>query len=77
MVVASTALQNTQPGSGELRYYPKSHLITPYVFSHGGIAAVNSEMPEFDKYIDGELGERGLESTQFCPNLGDVFFWYG
>jgi phytanoyl-CoA hydroxylase len=77
LVVAWTALEDIRPGSGALRYYPKSHLITPYVFSHGGIYAINSEMSDFDRYIDRELGERGLEPAQFYPNLGDVFFWHG
>jgi ectoine hydroxylase-related dioxygenase (phytanoyl-CoA dioxygenase family) len=77
MVVAWMALEDSRPRSGALRYYPKSHLIAPYVYSHGGIAAVNSEMPEFDEYIDRELRERGLESTEFYPHLGDVFFWHG
>jgi phytanoyl-CoA hydroxylase len=77
LVVAWIALEHIQPGSGALRYYPKSHLIPPYVFSHGGISAIHSEMPEFEKYISRELGERGLEATQFYPNLGDVFFWHG
>jgi ectoine hydroxylase-related dioxygenase (phytanoyl-CoA dioxygenase family) len=77
LVVAWTALEDIRPGSGALRYYPKSHLIPPYVFSHGGIHAVDSEMSGFDDYIDRELGEHGLEPTQFYPNLGDVFFWHG
>jgi hypothetical protein len=77
LVVAWIALEDIQPGSGALRYYPQSHLIPPYVFSNGGISAIGSEMAEFDQYIDRELGERSLEPTQFYPNLGDVFFWHG
>lgn len=77
LVVAWTALEDIRQGSGALRYYPQSHLIPPYVFSHGGVWAVNSEMQAFDEYIKREIRERGLESTEFYPNKGDVFFWHG
>ena len=76
MVVAWVALEDIQPGSGALRYYPRSHLIPPYIFSNGGMSAIGSEMPDFDRYIERELEERGLEWTQFHPKAGDVFFWH-
>jgi ectoine hydroxylase-related dioxygenase (phytanoyl-CoA dioxygenase family) len=76
MAVAWIALEDIKPGAGALRYYAKSHLIEPFVFSNGGIAAKHEEMPEFDKYMAEQLRSENLEFTEFYPKAGDVFFWH-
>ena len=76
MVASWLALEDIHPDSGPLSYYPKSNQIPAYKFSHGGIWAVQDEMPAFDAYYDKELAERGLQSEGFCPKKGDVFIWH-
>lgn len=76
MVVAWIALEDVKPGAGALRYYPRSHLIEPFVFSTGQIYVKADEMPNFDRYMDEELARRGLRSTEFYPKKGDVFLWH-
>ncbi|MEJ7637841.1 MAG: phytanoyl-CoA dioxygenase family protein [Singulisphaera sp.] len=76
MVATWIALEDIHPDSGPLNYYPKSNQIPAYRFGHGGIWAVPSEMPEFDKYIDGEIAGRGLKPEGFSPKKGDMFIWH-
>lgn len=76
MVVVWLALEDVTLAAGALRYYPKSHLIPPYVFSHGEIWAINDEMPAFDEYMDAEIAERGLTPEYFEASKGDVFVWH-
>lgn len=76
MVVAWIALEDIKAGAGALRYYERSHLIEPYVFSSGSISAIGEEMPKFDQYIDAELARRGLRPTEFYAKKGDVFLWH-
>jgi phytanoyl-CoA hydroxylase len=76
MAVLWFALEDVEPGSGELQYYPRSHTIPPYRFSHGEIWALNDEMPAFDEYIEVQLGDRGLKPEKFRGASGDVFIWH-
>ncbi len=76
MVATWIALEDIHPDSGPLNYYPKSNQIPAYRFGHGGIWAVPSEMPEFDKYVDREIAERGLRPEGFSPKKGDMFIWH-
>jgi phytanoyl-CoA hydroxylase len=76
MAVASISLEDTQPDAGPVVYYPGSHLIEPYVFSHGGINAVDSEMPACRRYIESELQARGLTRQTMLARKGDVFIWH-
>jgi ectoine hydroxylase-related dioxygenase (phytanoyl-CoA dioxygenase family) len=76
MVVTWIPLEDIHPDSGPLVYYPKSHRIPPYRFSHGQIWAVDAEMPAFDAYIEPELASRGLKQEAFCPRKGDLFIWH-
>jgi phytanoyl-CoA hydroxylase len=76
MAVLWFALEDVQPGSGELRYYPGSHRIPPYRFSHGEIWALGDEMPAFDEYIDKQIADRGLTPQRFGGRKGDVFIWH-
>ena len=76
MVVLWFALEDVRPGSGALQYYPRSHRIQPYRFSHGEIWALADEMEAFDRYIGHAFAEHGLRATRFHPNAGDVFVWH-
>jgi ectoine hydroxylase-related dioxygenase (phytanoyl-CoA dioxygenase family) len=76
MAVLWFALEDIRPGSGELQYYPRSHTIPPYRFSHGEIWALGDEMPAFDQYIDAQIGDRGLKPERFRGASGDVFVWH-
>ena len=77
MVVASICLENQSANSGPLVYYPGSHLIKPYVFSHGGIHALEEEMRHALSYVKNEIESRNLNKEVFIGNKGDVFIWHG
>ncbi len=76
LVVTSICLEDVHPDAGPLTYYPGSHEIPPYRFSHGGIHAVGDEMEAATAYAMGEVARRGLRAEQFCGRAGDVFIWH-
>jgi ectoine hydroxylase-related dioxygenase (phytanoyl-CoA dioxygenase family)/SAM-dependent methyltransferase len=76
MVVASLCLEDVREDAGPLFYYPGSHRIPPYVFSHGGIHAVDDEMPQCRRYLDEQIASRGLKQQTFLGKKGDVFLWH-
>jgi phytanoyl-CoA hydroxylase len=76
MVVSSICLEDYHLKSGPLQYYPKSHRIPPYKFSHGNLSAIDTEMPQAKAYIDGEIEQRGLQAETFIGKAGDVFIWH-
>lgn len=76
LAVASICLEDVDPEAGPLFYYPGSHLIPGYRFSHGGLNAVLEEMQGCQDYLDRELAERGLEPRTFLGKKGDVFIWH-
>lgn len=76
MVVSSICVENQSEDSGPISYYPGSHKIPPYMFSHGGINAVNDEMPLAKAYIQEKIAELNLKSEIFIGNAGDVFIWH-
>ncbi len=76
MVVLWFALEDVAAGAGALQYYPRSHRIPPYRFSHGELWAPPHEMGDFDRYIEEQIRTRGLEPRRFFPKAGDVFVWH-
>jgi len=76
MAVSSICLEDQSLTSGPLSYYPGSHKIPPYIFSHGEIHAIPEEMEQATQYIKDELAKRGLEPETFVGNAGDVFIWH-
>lgn len=76
MVVSSICLEDQSTEAGPLSYYPGSHKIDPYVFSHGGIHLAPGEMKHATAYIEAELEKRGLTAETFIGNAGDVFIWH-
>lgn len=77
MVVSSICLEDVSPDAGPLVYYPGSHRISPYRFSHGGIHAVSEEMDACRLYVEEQLKKMGAERHQFLGKTGDVFLWHG
>src|SRR5262249_29814233 len=65
LVVTSICLEDWDHDAGPLSYYPGSHVIPPYVFSHGGIHAVAAELPEAVAYAEAEIARRGLQPEEF------------
>lgn len=76
LIVASISLEDVREDAGPLFYYPGSHLIAPYVFSHGGLDAVSEELPKCWEYLDTEIAVRGLKKEVFIGKKGDVFLWH-
>ena len=76
LIVASISLEDVRLDAGPLFYYPGSHRIPPYVFSHGGIHALEAEMPDCRRYLEKEIAERGLKKETFLGRKGDVFLWH-
>jgi ectoine hydroxylase-related dioxygenase (phytanoyl-CoA dioxygenase family) len=85
MAVLWFALEDISDEAGALQYYPRSHLIPQYRFSHGGsldaasvsaVLATDDEMPAFDRYIEAQLAEWKLESKRFTGRKGDMFIWH-
>ncbi len=77
LAVSSICLEDTHPDAGPLVYYPGSHKLPPYRFSHGGIHAVNEEMPACRAYVEEQLRKANIERKEFLGKAGDVFVWHG
>jgi ectoine hydroxylase-related dioxygenase (phytanoyl-CoA dioxygenase family) len=77
MAATWIAIDPVTPENGPLYYYPKSHLIEPYRFSHGGISAVMSELQTgAAAHIETTIQRYGLKKSVFLPNQGDVLIWH-
>lgn len=77
MVVSSICLEDVRPQAGPLAYYPGSHRIEPYRFSHGGIHAIEEEMPACRAYVESRIDAAGCRREIFLGKAGDVFLWHG
>jgi Phytanoyl-CoA dioxygenase (PhyH) len=76
LIVTSICLEDVHADAGPLTYYPGSHTIPPYRFSHGGLNAVPEEMDDAIGYAQDELAARGLVAEEFIGRRGDVFIWH-
>lgn len=76
MVAAIIALDDIGPDNGPFTYYPGSHAIAPYYFSHGRLNIINAEAEKCIQYINQGIEERGLSPTTLSCKAGDVFFWH-
>jgi phytanoyl-CoA hydroxylase len=70
------ALEDVRPGSGPLRLYSGSHEIPPYRFSNGGTHALEAELPDWGRYMQGELDARALQAESVYARRGDVVIWH-
>jgi phytanoyl-CoA hydroxylase len=77
LVVSSICLEDVHPDAGPLTYYPGSHRIPSYRFSHGGVHAVTEELPACNEYMEQQIRQAGLTKEEFTGRAGDVFLWHG
>jgi ectoine hydroxylase-related dioxygenase (phytanoyl-CoA dioxygenase family) len=77
LAVSSICLEDVLPEAGPLVYYPGTHKIPPYRFSHGGIHAINEEMPACRAYVEEQLQKTKASRLEFIGKAGDVFLWHG
>lgn len=72
------ALQDITEESGPVFYYPGSHKLPEYNFSH--IKAdpklpTYDDYPEYEEFIGGILAVNGLKKEKFVAKKGDLFIW--
>jgi phytanoyl-CoA hydroxylase len=80
MVGVWIALEDVRPGSGELRYVPKTHRLSPYEFAPGRRHYDSSVDPpelhhDYYPMIERRCADAGLAEERFYPNQGDVLIW--
>lgn len=75
LIAIWVALEDCHADAGPLRYWPGSNAIPPYKFSTGSTHVVDSEMPEWGRYMEGQTSRLGLQPVTFAANKGDVFIW--
>ncbi|GAB3274718.1 phytanoyl-CoA dioxygenase family protein [Parahaliea aestuarii] len=74
------ALEDVEPGSGELEYYPGSHKLEHHLFGEAS-KSWNPEIhgrPAHKAFLDGLISrceQQGLEATAFLPKKGDALIW--
>jgi phytanoyl-CoA hydroxylase len=76
MVAVWVALEDIEPSTGPLAYYPGSNRLPPFRFSHGNLWAVPAEMGEAARYMEAQVAGQHLPETTFVPRRGDVFIWH-
>lgn len=77
MAASWIAIDPVSEVNGPLYYYPKSHLVEPFRFSDGGIAAITSELAtDAAAHIEQIVSQYGLERKEFHPRAGDVLIWH-
>ncbi|GJE58647.1 phytanoyl-CoA dioxygenase family protein [Methylobacterium trifolii] len=74
MAVVSICLDQYTDENGPLFVYPGSHKIAPYVFPHGGIAALGSDLGPANAYVADTTRE--IEPVYFYGRPGDVLIWH-
>jgi phytanoyl-CoA hydroxylase len=76
MLASWIALEDVHPDAGPLRYYPGSHKIPPFRFSHGRYNLNLDERPQCTEYIERQLAETGIQPVEFYAKKGDIFIWH-
>jgi phytanoyl-CoA hydroxylase len=71
------ALEDVQEGSGELEYYPKSHLYPDFTFEgkYKWFPPGNEELDKFYSDLNERARAAGTQAVKFRPKMGDVFIW--
>lgn len=77
LAVSSICLEDVHPHAGPLVYYPGSHKIPPYRFSHGGFAALQDGTDKCTDYVHQEIAKARLPREEFLGKAGDAFLWHG
>jgi ectoine hydroxylase-related dioxygenase (phytanoyl-CoA dioxygenase family) len=79
MVGCWIALEDVQPGSGELRYLVGSHRLPDFPFSHGkkdGIGIPAEELQASLQWVIDESEKAGLRAQTFNAKKGDALIWH-
>src|SRR3989442_10810398 len=77
LVASWTALEDVQPGSGELTYYPKSHQFPEFLFGgeYKWLFAGCNDLDRYYAHLHASAQARNISRTKFLGQKGDVFIW--
>jgi len=81
LVAIWVALEDVEPGSGPLFYYPGSHRL-PYVMTEDLAGAEGSALiavdkgPMYDHKMAEVVANAGIEPVEFMARKGDVLIWH-
>lgn len=77
------ALEDVDPASGPLAYFPGSHHedVSGFFDWGGGSILFESDSErqpiEFSDYLEARMREARIEPRVYCPRKGDVLVWHG
>lgn len=79
MAAAWIALEDIDPKSGPLCYYPGSHVNPKFDWGNGLFRSEGSTRTDqqFAEHIHARCREAGQSLQHFAPRKGDVFIWHG
>ncbi len=71
------ALEDIEEGSGELEYYPRSHVYPEFLFEgkYKWFPPGSEEAPQFYSDLKEQARLAGTEPVKFRAKAGDVFIW--
>ncbi len=77
LAAAWIALEDVKEHSGELEYYPKSHLYRDFLFEgkYKWLPPGCNEGEQFYSDLKEQARLAGTTAVKFRPNAGDVFIW--
>ena len=82
LIASWIALQDVEPGSGELVYYSGGHRIPEYQYANGESKHWNVQRDGQEvhnghlRYLKEQIAARKLPEGRFRPKKGDVLFWH-
>lgn len=82
LVASWIALEDVQPGSGELVYYPGGHRIPDFAYDGGASKHFdfgrdgNESHTAHLQYLKDEAAHQGYELRSFLPKKGDALIWH-
>jgi len=81
MAAVWIALENVEPGCGELVYFPGSHRWPDFLFSdcfkhYNKLRDGADELDRWYRWIYEEAARQGTELVSFRAKKGDVFLWH-
>ena len=77
LAAAWIALEDIEEGSGELEYYPKSHLFPDFLFEgkYKWHPPGNQEIGQFHADLTEQARMAGTKPVKFRAKMGDIFIW--
>lgn len=77
LIASWIALEDIEPNTGELFYYPGSHKVGDQIFAGGGKAfdPSDEDAKTYSKSLDDLLTGKGISRETFVPKRGDALFW--